>query len=82
MVHLVTAGVHGKFGKVGLIHYFLSELGVLGNNQLVSKPENPFAILTETFVFIHLLFDHFLNDLNTLVTNLSPDYLLMQGGLH
>jgi hypothetical protein len=38
MVHLVTAGVHGKFGKVSLIHYFLSELGVLGNNQLISKP--------------------------------------------
>jgi hypothetical protein len=37
MVHLVTAGVHGNFGKVSLIHYFLSELKVLGNNQSVSK---------------------------------------------
>jgi hypothetical protein len=38
MIHLVTAGVHGKFGKVSFIQYFLSELGVLGNNQSVSKP--------------------------------------------
>jgi hypothetical protein len=38
MIHLVTAGVHGKFGKVSFIQYFLSELGILRNNQSVSKP--------------------------------------------
>jgi hypothetical protein len=38
MIHLVTAGVHGKFLKVSFIQYFLSKLGVLGNNPLVSKP--------------------------------------------
>jgi hypothetical protein len=38
MIHLVTAGVHGEFSKVSFIQYFLSELGVLGNNQSVSKP--------------------------------------------
>jgi hypothetical protein len=38
MIHLVTVGVHEKFGKVSFIQYFLSELGVLGNNQSVSKP--------------------------------------------
>jgi hypothetical protein len=38
MIHLVTAGVHGKFGKVSFIQYFLSELGIFRNNQSVSKP--------------------------------------------
>jgi hypothetical protein len=31
----------------------------------------------EAFVFFRLLFDYFLDNLNTLVTNLRPDYLLM-----
>jgi hypothetical protein len=38
MIHLVTAGVHGKFGKVSFIQYFLSKLGIFRNNQSVSKP--------------------------------------------
>jgi hypothetical protein len=38
MIHLVTAGVHGEFGKVSFIQYLLSELRVLGDNQSVSKP--------------------------------------------
>jgi hypothetical protein len=82
MIHLVTARVHGKFGKVSFIQYFLSELRVLRKNQSVSKPYNSLAVLTEAFVFVHLLSDHFLNDLNTLVTDLCHDYLLLQSGLH
>jgi hypothetical protein len=38
MIHLVAAGMHGEFGKVSFIQYFLSKLGVLRNNQSVSKP--------------------------------------------
>jgi hypothetical protein len=37
MIHLVTAGVHGEFGKVSFIQYFLSEFGILRNNQSVFK---------------------------------------------
>jgi hypothetical protein len=38
MIHLVTARVHGEFGKVSFILYFLSEFGILRNNQSVFKP--------------------------------------------
>jgi hypothetical protein len=37
MIHLVTAEVHGEFGKVSFIQYFLFELGIFRNNQSVSK---------------------------------------------
>jgi hypothetical protein len=77
MIHLVTAGVHGKFGKMSFIQYFLPEFGILRSNQLIFKPQNSFVVLTKAFVLIHLLFEHILNDLNTLVTNLGHDYLLM-----
>jgi hypothetical protein len=38
MIHLVTTGVHGKFGKTSFIQYFLPEFGILRNNQSVFKP--------------------------------------------
>jgi hypothetical protein len=77
MIHLVTFGVHGKLGKMSFIQYFLPEFRVFRNNQLVLKPYNSLAVLTKTFVLIHLLVEHFVNDLNTLVTNLRHDYLLL-----
>jgi hypothetical protein len=43
-------------------------LGVLGV---------PLIMVPDTFILINLLIEHFLNDLNTLVTNLCHDYLLL-----
>jgi hypothetical protein len=37
MIHLVTVEVHGEFGKISFIQYFLPEFGILSNNQLVFK---------------------------------------------
>jgi hypothetical protein len=38
MIHLVTAGVHGEFGRMSFIQYFLPELWILRNNQSLFKP--------------------------------------------
>jgi hypothetical protein len=38
MIHLVTAGVDRKFGKMSFIQYFLPEFWILRNNQSVFKP--------------------------------------------
>jgi hypothetical protein len=82
MIHLVTAGVHGKFGKISFVQYFLPEFWIFRNNQSIFKLENSLAGLMKAFVLIYFLFEHFLNDLNTLVTNLCHDYLLLQSWLH
>jgi hypothetical protein len=38
MIHLVTARVHGEFGKVSFIQDFLPELWIFRNHQSVFKP--------------------------------------------
>jgi hypothetical protein len=38
MIHLVTFGVHGKFGKMSFVQNFLLEFWILGNNQSVFVP--------------------------------------------
>jgi hypothetical protein len=44
MIHLCATGVYGIFGSVGFIKYLLAQTIVLGNHQLILKPESAFLI--------------------------------------
>jgi hypothetical protein len=38
MIHLVTSGVHGKFGEMSFIQKNFPEFWILGNYQSVFEP--------------------------------------------
>jgi hypothetical protein len=78
MVHLGASRMHGEFGEMSLIQDFLLEIFIFRNHQSASKPQYTLPILADTFILLCLLMEVLLNNLHSLVTELSHDYLVSQ----
>jgi hypothetical protein len=82
MVHLGASRMHGEFGEMSLIQDFLFEILIFRNHQSVFKPQYPLAVLAKTLILLRFLMEVFLNDLQSLVTELGHNYLVLQGWLN
>jgi hypothetical protein len=76
MVHLGASWVHGEFGEMSLIQDSLLEVSIFRNHQSIFKPQYPLVVLVKALILLHFLMKILLDDLHSLVTELSHNNLV------
>jgi hypothetical protein len=77
MIYLVASRMNREFGQVCLIQDLLSKFWILRNNEPILKPHDSLVILAKTFILLLLLRELLLDYLDSFITKISHDDLIL-----